>query len=354
MYSEYKNLLNGQLIVPEGYKSFLDIKETEKAIKYVKDSFQDKLSERLNLKRVSAPMIVLSNTGINDHLNGTERPVSFPIKDLDKQAEIVQSLAKWKRLALAEYGFTNGEGLYTDMNALRPDEQLGNLHSIYVDQWDWEKVIHAEDRNIEFLKTIVRKIYEVIKEEELEACNKYEKLPSPYLPDDIHFIHTEELEEMYQDLSPRERENEICKDKKAVFIIGIGADLKNGSPHDGRASDYDDWTTVSELGRKGLNGDIIVWNPILDRAYELSSMGIRVDKTSLLAQLEKRNENFKKDLYFHQRLLEGTLPLSMGGGIGQSRLCMLFLRKAHIGEVQSSIWSDEMINYCKDYNIDLL
>lgn len=354
MFSKYKSLLNGNLIIPDGYKPFLDIKETEKAIKYVKDSFQNKFSKRLNLSRVSAPMIVLSDTGINDHLNGTEKPVNFPIKDINQQAEIVQSLAKWKRLALAEYGFTNGEGLYTDMNALRPDETLDNLHSIYVDQWDWEKVIHLEDRNVKFLKSIVKNIYEVIKEEEIETCAQYNQIPAPYLPDEIFFIHSEELEEMYPELSPRQRETEICKNKKAVFIIGIGADLKNGQPHDGRASDYDDWTTVSENGRKGLNGDIIVWNPILNNAYELSSMGIRVNEVSLLKQLVKRNENFKKDLYFHKRLLNGTLPLSMGGGIGQSRLCMLFLRKAHVGEVQSSIWSDEMIKKCKENNINLL
>ena len=346
--------LDGRLIIPKGYESYLNLIETQKAIKYIKDYFQTNLARELNLTRVTAPIVVLKKTGINDYLTGKERPISFNIKDMNEEAEVVQSLAKWKRIALAEYGFKHGEGLYTDMNAIRPNEKLDNLHSIYVDQWDWERIIKKEERNLEFLKHIVRKIYKVIKETEEEVCRRYNKIPRPFLPDEIHFIHSEELEERYPDLSPQKREDAICKEKGAVFIIGIGAKLKSGNPHDERAADYDDWSTETENGKKGLNGDILVWYPLLNCAMELSSMGIRVDKESLLRQLEIKGELNKVNLYYHQKLLQGELPLTIGGGIGQSRLCMLFLRKAHIGEVQSSIWPDKMIKICKKNKINLL
>ena len=273
---------------------------------------------------------------------------------MNEKAEIIQSLAKWKRIALANYGFKHGKGLYTDMNAIRPDEDPDNLHSIYVDQWDWERVIKREERNIEFLKYIVGKIYSVLKETEEEACQRYKQIPGPFLPDKIHFIHGEELEERYNNLSPQEREDAICREKGAVFIIGIGAKLKSGQPHDGRAADYDDWSTETGEGKRGLNGDVLVGYSLLHCAMELSSMGIRVDKKSLLRQLKIKGELDKVNLYFHQRLLRGELPLTIGGGIGQSRLCMFFLRKAHIGEIQSSIWLDEMKKICKNNNIFLL
>jgi len=349
-----RTLSSGKLTLPEEYESYLDLRETELAIKYIKDSFQVKLAGELNLQRVSAPLIALSDTGINDHLTGVEKPISFHIRDLNKQAEIVQSLAKWKRLALADYGFSHGEALYTDMNAIRPDEQLDNLHSIYVDQWDWEMVINEDERNLDFLRSIVKRIYKAIREEEKGICERYRQLHDPFLPKKISFIYSEELEERFPELSPAAREDAICKEKKAVFIVGIGAALKNGKPHDGRAADYDDWSTETGEGRKGLNGDILVWYPLLNCAFELSSMGIRVDKESLLRQLETKGETDKTNLYFHKRLLQGDLPLSIGGGIGQSRLCMFFLRKAHIGEVQSSIWPDEMRDACMKSNIYLL
>jgi len=345
---------NGRLTLPEGYKSHLNLGETEEAIKYIKDFFQTNLAKELNLTRVSAPIIVLSRTGINDYLTGIEKPISFNITNMNEKAEIVQSLAKWKRIALADYYFKYGEGLYTDMNAIRPDESLDNLHSIYVDQWDWEKVIKKEERNLKFLRYIVRKIYKVIRETEKEVCQRYKQIPGPFLPDKIHFIHSEDLEERYPNLSPQEREDAICGEKEAVFIIGIGAKLKSGKPHDARASDYDDWSTETEEGKRGLNGDILVWYPLINCAMELSSMGIRVDKKSLLKQLKIKGELDKVNLYFHQRLLRGELPLTIGGGIGQSRLCMFFLRKAHIGEIQSSIWLDEMKKICKNNNIFLL
>lgn len=345
---------NERLTLPGGYKSHLNLRETEEAIKYIKDFFQRNIGKELNLTRVSAPLFVLSRTGINDNLSGVEKPVSFNVKDMNEKAEIVQSLAKWKRVALADYGFNHGEGLYTDMNAIRPDEDIDNLHSIYVDQWDWEKVINKEERNLEFLKYIVGKIYKVIRGTEKEVCQKYKQISGPPLPEYIHFIHSEELDERYPYLTPKEREDVICREKGAVFIIGIGAKLKNGKPHDGRAADYDDWSTETGEGKKGLNGDILAWYPLLNCAFELSSMGIRVDKGSLLRQLEIKGELNKVNLYFHQRLLRGELPLTMGGGIGQSRLCMFFLRKAHIGEIQSSIWPDEMKKVCKNNNIFLL
>ncbi|MBN2105623.1 aspartate--ammonia ligase [bacterium] len=342
------------LLIPEGYTSALNLFETENAIKYVKDTFQNMLSQILNLQRVSAPLVVLRRSGVNDYLNGVEKPVTFTVKEMNETGEAVQSLAKWKRKALADYGFKAGEGLYTDMNALRPDEDLDNLHSIYVDQWDWERVITSEDRTVAYLKSVVRSIYQVIRSTETNTCTQFPQLSGPHLADDIYFVHSEELEERYPDLMPSEREDVICKEKGAVFIIGLGADLKNGKPHDGRASDYDDWTTISELDRPGLNGDIHVWNPLLNRAFELSSMGIRVDKSALMKQLKIRNELYKTDLDFHQRLLNDQLPLTIGGGIGQSRLCMLFLRKAHVGEVQSTIWPDAMIETCRKHGIFLL
>lgn len=347
-------MLKSNLRIPEGYCSSLDLRETERAIKFIKSNFQDMLAEELNLMRVSAPILVLRKTGINDYLTGKERPIRFNILNMNEEAEIVQALTKWKRVALADYGFSYGEGLYTDMNAIRPDEILDNLHSVYVDQWDWERIISKDERNLDFLKLIVRKIYKVIKEMEMLVCERFEKLRGPFLPDKIHLIHSEDLLEMYPDLSPEEREDEICREKGAVFVIGVGAELKDGRPHDGRAADYDDWTTETGNGKRGLNGDILVWYPLLQSAFELSSMGIRVDRNSLLKQLDIKGEKDNIGLYFHRRLLQEELPLTIGGGIGQSRLCMLFLKKAHIGEVQSSVWPDEVVKKCKESRIFLL
>jgi aspartate--ammonia ligase len=342
------------LEVPKNYVNHLNLRETEEAIKLVKDYFEVELANQLNLTRVSAPLFVDAGTGINDNLNGVERPVSFDVKNISNvKAEIVQSLAKWKRLALARYGFGQGNGLYTDMNAIRRDEVLDNLHSIYVDQWDWEKVISKKERNIDFLKDIVRKIYEVLKETEMVVFKKFPKL-QPSLRDEIYFIHSEELQERYPGLSPREREDAITREEGAVFVIGIGAKLADGKPHDGRAPDYDDWTTPTGKKIKGLNGDIFVWNPVLKKGFEISSMGIRVDRKALLEQLKITNTEDRKELMFHKMLLEGKLPLSIGGGIGQSRLCMLFLQKAHIGEVQCGIWPEEMVRACEKNSIFLL
>ncbi|MEJ2568650.1 MAG: aspartate--ammonia ligase, partial [candidate division WOR-3 bacterium] len=316
--------------------------------------FEVELANQLNLQRVSAPLFVESGTGINDDLNGIERPVSFDMKNIsDLKAEIVQSLAKWKRMALARYGFTEGSGLYTDMNAIRRDELLDNLHSIYVDQWDWEKVISMGNRDLDFLKNTVRKIYEVLKETEMVVYKKFPEL-QPFLRDEITFIHSEELQERYPDLSPREREDEMAKEKGAVFVIGIGGKLADGKVHDGRAPDYDDWTTPTGEKTKGLNGDIFVWNPVLEKGFEISSMGIRVDKEALLRQLQITGNEERKGLEWHKMLLEDKLPLSVGGGIGQSRLCMLLLQKAHIGEVQCGIWPDDMLEACEKNNIFLL
>ena len=339
--------------IPENYQSILDVKETEKAIKLIKDFFQINLADALNLERVTAPLFVKAGTGINDDLNGGERPISFYIKDMNNtKAEVVQSLAKWKRLALANLKMNPGEGIYTDMNAIRPDEILDDLHSLYVDQWDWEKVISIEERNLEFLINIVRKIYQVLKRTEYIINKQYPEI-KPILPEEIYFVHSEELEKTYPHFTPIEREDAICKEYGAVFIIGIGAPLENGQPHDGRAPDYDDWTTPTEKGL-GLNGDIIVWYPVLEKAFEISSMGIRVDQQVLEKQLEMTGTTERKELFFHKKLLKGELPLSIGGGIGQSRLCMLFLRKAHIGEIQSSIWPDAMTEDCRKNNIFLL
>ena len=330
------------------------IESTEKAIKSVKDMFQNNLSAQLALLRVTAPMIVLSNTGLNDELNGLERPVGFPIKDMGEQrAEVVHSLAKWKRLKLAQLGVEPGRGIYTDMNALRPDEHLDNLHSIYVDQWDWEKVIRKEERNLDFLKKTVRRIYEAIKVTENKIFVEYPQI-EPQLSDEIHFIHSEELLQMYPDLSAKQREDEIVRKWGAVFIIGIGAPLSNGQAHDSRAADYDDWSTINSDGYCGLNGDLLLWNSVLEEAFEISSMGIRVDESALKLQLALRGEEYKESLMFHSKLLAGELPYTIGGGIGQSRLCMFLLRKAHIGEVQSSIWPEEMRSKCKSQGIELL
>ena len=317
------------LIKPAGYKALLNLSQTEMGIKKIKDFFQQNLSSELRLRRVTAPLFVLKGMGINDDLNGTERAVTFPIKDLDDaKAEIVHSLAKWKRLTLADYQIEKGYGIYTDMNAIRSDEELGNLHSLYVDQWDWERVMGAEERNVDFLKEIVRRIYAAMVRTEYLV---YEMFPEirPTLPQQIHFIHSEDLLQKYPTFTPKEREDAITKEYGAVFIIGIGCKLSNGEKHDGRAPDYDDWSTVAE-------------NEVLNRSLELSSMGIRVDKEALLRQLEICNAEEKKELYFHKRLLNNELPLSIGGGIGQSRLCMFYLRKAHIGEIQASIWPEEM------------
>lgn len=342
------------LILPKKYKSPLDLKRTEKAIKLVKDTFQENLSAELKLRRVTAPLFVLKGTGVNDDLNGVERKVTFPIKDLaDREAEVVNSLAKWKRMALADYHIDEGYGIYTDMNAIRPDEDLDNIHSLYVDQWDWELVINEKDRNLEFLKRTVRRIYEVLKRTEFVV---YENFPEiePMLPDDITFIHAEEMQQKYPHLSPKDREFDYAKEYGAIFIIGIGGDLADGKPHDGRAPDYDDWLTPTVNGYKGINGDIIIWNPVLEIAFEISSMGIRVNKQMLLQQLEISGNTERRSLPFHRRLLEGELPLSIGGGIGQSRICMYFLRKAHIGEIQTGIWPKQMIEDCKKNGITLI
>lgn len=342
------------LIKPEGYKPILDLKQTELAIKQIKEFFQQNLSTELRLRRVTAPLFVLQGLGINDDLNGVERAVTFPIKDLgDARAEVVHSLAKWKRLTLAEYNIPQGYGIYTDMNAIRADEELGNLHSLYVDQWDWERVISEENRNVEFLKKIVERIYAAMLRTEYMVYEMYPEL-KPSLAEEIHFIHAEELMQMYPDLTPKEREHAIAKKYGAVFIIGIGGKLTNGEPHDNRAPDYDDWSTPNSDGYNGLNGDIIVWNELLGRSFELSSMGIRVNKEVMLQQLQLTGKEDRKSLYFHQRILNDTLPLCIGGGIGQSRLCMLFLKKAHIGEIQSSIWPEEMRTECREANIPLI
>lgn len=343
------------LIKPAGYRNLLgNTEDTEKAIKHVKDMFQDNLSAQLALLRVTAPMVVMQGTGINDDLNSVERPVSFPIKDMDeRRAEVVHSLAKWKRLKLGEMGTAPGRGIYTDMNALRPDEELDNIHSLYVDQWDWEKVITREQRDIEFLKATVRRIYEAIKVTENKLYVEFPQFV-PELPENIFFIHSQELLDMYPDLTPKERENEITRRHKAVFIMGIGGELSDGTIHDGRAADYDDWSTPNSDGYKGLNGDLLLWNPILGHALEISSMGIRVDEEALARQLDIRDQQYKKDLYFHKKLMAGELPYTIGGGIGQSRLCMFLLRKAHVGEVQSSIWPEDMREECRQAGIDLV
>jgi len=339
--------------IPENYSPIMDAVETERAIKLIKDFFQENLAEALNLRRVTAPLFVKAGTGINDDLTGVERPISFNVKEMNNaEAEIVQSLAKWKRLTLANLQIGSGEGIYTDMNGIRPDEFLDNLHSIYVDQWDWERVITSEERNVKYLSGIVEKIFRVMKKMEY-LINKHYPEIKPILPEKIRFFHSREMEERYPELDPEQRENAMCKEYGAVFVIGIGAPLKDGKPHDGRAPDYDDWITPTEIG-PGLNGDILVWYPVLEKSFEVSSMGIRVDGQALEKQLEMTGMIERRELFFHQRLLKGHLPLSIGGGIGQSRLCMFFLRKAHIGEVQSSIWPDEIIEEFSAKNICFL
>ena len=341
------------LLTPKAYKSPLNKIETEKGIQKIKDFFQQNLSSELRLRRTTAPLFVMKGTGINDDLNGTERAVSFPIKDLgDTQAEIVHSLAKWKRLTLADLAIEPGYGIYTDMNAIRSDEELGNLHSLYVDQWDWELVIQKNDRNLFFLKEIVKRIYSAILRTEYLVYETYAEF-KPQLPQSIHFIHSEDLLKRYPGSTVREREDAIAKEKGAVFIIGIGGKLSNGEKHDGRAPDYDDWTTITS-GLPGLNGDIIVWNKVLGRAFELSSMGIRVDAEVLEKQLIESGTEDRRNLYFHRRLLNNELPQTIGGGIGQSRLCMFLLRKAHIGEIQASIWPQEMREEAEKHGIILI
>ena len=340
------------LFLPKDYRDLLGgAEQTEKAIKAVKDMFQENLSAQLALLRVTAPMMVPSGEGLNDDLNGVERPVRFPVKSLgDAPAEVVHSLAKWKRLKLYELGVVPGRGIYTDMNALRPDEDLDNLHSIYVDQWDWEKVITPEQRTLDYLKQTVRRIYEAIKVTENKLYVEFPQIV-PQLPEEIFFIHAEELRRRFPDLTPKERENAIVREHGAVFVIGIGGKLGDGTLHDGRAADYDDWSTPGPDGLPGLNGDILLWNPVLGSAFEVSSMGIRVSPESLRRQLEERGEEHKAGLFFHRLLLEGKLPQTIGGGIGQSRLCMFLLRKAHIGEIQSSIWPPEMRRACREAGI---
>ncbi|MDD6894831.1 MAG: aspartate--ammonia ligase [Prevotellaceae bacterium] len=344
----------GRIIKPINYEAALDMKQTEHGIKQIKEFFQQNLSTELRLRRVTAPLFVLKGLGINDDLNGVERAVTFPIKDLgDAKAEVVHSLAKWKRLSLAEYKIEPGYGIYTDMNAIRADEELDNLHSLYVDQWDWEAVITRDQRTLEYLKNVVERIYAAILRTEFLTCETYPQL-KPFLPERITFIHSEDLLQMYPDKTPKEREDEICRKYGAVFIIGIGGKLSNGQKHDGRAPDYDDWSTATEDGNTGLNGDILIWYPVLGRSFELSSMGIRVDKDSLVRQLKLENQEERLDLYFHKKLMNDELPLSIGGGIGQSRLCMVMLHKGHIGEIQASIWPDDMRKECKELGMNLI
>ena len=333
------------LIIPENYKSALNLHDTQVAIKVVKDYFQKALTTRLNLLRVTAPLFVTPQSGLNDNLNGVERPVSFGIKEQDEaQAEIVHSLAKWKRYALKKYGFSHGEGLYTDMNAIRRDEDTDNIHSIYVDQWDWEKIIYKEERTVETLQNVVKNVYKALKATETYMSLQYDYIEE-ILPKEIFFVTTQELEDMYPDCTPKEREYHIAKLKGAVFIMQIGDKLASGEKHDGRAPDYDDWT---------LNGDIIVYYPVLDIALELSSMGIRVDEEALASQLEKAGCPQRSELPFQKAILEKKLPYTIGGGIGQSRICMFYLRKAHIGEVQASLWPEEVVEEAEKAGMQLL
>ena len=333
------------LILPEGYRPVLYPMETQRAIKKIKDYFQDELAYHLKLRRVSAPLIVVPESGLNDNLNGTERRVTFGLKDLDDHpVEIVQSLAKWKRYALGKYGIEAGRGIYTDMNAIRRDEELDNLHSVYVDQWDWEKTITREERTRAYLHQTVVTIYNAIRNLSDYVNRCYEELRNE-IPNRIFFITAQELEDRYPGLSPKQRENAICREEGAVFLEGIGGKLRSGAPHDGRSPDYDDWS---------LNGDILLWNPLLDCAYEISSMGIRVDAEAMDRQLRLAGCEDRRELPFHQAVLRDELPLSIGGGIGQSRLCMYFLKKAHIGEVQASVWPKDMIENCRRAGIELL
>ncbi len=327
------------------YVNLLSLMDTQKMIKFVKNTFENLFSQNMNVIRVSAPLFVTEGTGINDDLCGTETKVTFQAKNIrNVTAEVVNSLAKWKRVELHDYNIAPGNGLYTDMNAIRPDEVPDALHSLYVDQWDWERCITASDRTLDYLKSTVRTIYNVLKQVEMAVFE--EALIEPVLPNDIHFVHSEELLQMYPTLSPRERENKIAEKYRAVFVIGIGHGLSNGEKHDDRASDYDDWSTMNEDGMLGLNGDIILWNPVLNSSFEISSMGIRVDKNAMEKQLTLCNNVDRTNLLYHKMVLNETLPLSIGGGIGQSRVAMFMLRKLHIGEVQSSVWPEEMIESC--------
>ena len=342
MFNQWKKLLrNGKLFLFQKFNTMETKLQTERKIQETKRTFQEKLAKKLQLHKISSPLMVMDGTGVNDDLNGCERPVKFKVKSLqDQQAVVVHSLAKWKRMQLKDYEIPLHEGILTDMQALRPDEDYSPLHSIYVDQWDWEMHISKADRTIDFLKATVRKIFSALKETETELLQE-KIIEKEILPKEIHFISAEDLYKLYPDISPKEREHLIAKEYSAIFIIGIGGELSCGIPHDGRAADYDDWSTPTELGY-GLNGDLIVWSPILDQSIELSSMGIRVDKTALLKQLEIRSEEEKSHLNFHQQVLSETLPYSIGGGIGQSRICMFMLQKKHIGEVQSSVWDEKV------------
>ena len=332
------------IMIPQDYHTPLSVYEMQRAIEFIKSNFQVNLSNALNLRRVSAPLFVDENSGLNDNLNGVERPVSFDIPDVGVNAQVVHSLAKWKRLALKRYDFYPGKGIYADMNAIRRDEDTDNLNSVFVDQWDWEKIITPEQRNVDTLKRTVRAIHRSLRHTETYIAEEYDFV-GKFLPDEISFITTQELEDMYPDLTPKQRETEIARDKGAVFIMQIGGKLRSGDIHDGRAPDYDDWS---------LNGDIVVYYPLLDMAYELSSMGIRVNAESLASQLEERGCPERAELPFQRDLLNGNLPLTMGGGIGQSRMCMFFLRKAHIGEVQASIWPQETIDSFRAQGVCLL
>ena len=333
-----------QSIIPTAYQNKLSLLETEIGIKLVKDTFEQNLAANLNLTRVSAPLFVTPQSGLNDDLNGVERPVEFDIPSAGCDVQIVHSLAKWKRMALRRYHMSPGEGLYTDMNAIRRDEDLDNLHSVYVDQWDWEKIITPEERNLTTLKQAVLKIMTALRQTQEKLQERFPQMES-FLSDDVYFITAQELEDRYPELSPKHRENAVCKEHKTVFLMQIGGKLKSGAPHDGRAPDYDDWA---------LNGDILIWYPVLQKAVEISSMGVRVDEKALDKQLREAGCEARRELPFHKELLNGELPLTMGGGIGQSRICMLLLEKAHIGEVQSSIWPEEMRKECADHQIVLL
>lgn len=343
-----------QLTIPENYKSPLSVKETETAIVMLKNFFQTSLSTELNLTRVTAPLFVKSGTGLNDDLNGVERPVKFPVKDMnEQQMEIVHSLAKWKRAKVTELGLAPGFGIYTDMNAIRADEELDNIHSLYVDQWDWCMAIDPKNRNVAYLKSVVEKIYRTLKRTEFYVYDRYPEI-KPELPENITFLYADDLQKEFPNKTAKEREYEACKKYGAVFIIGIGGKLPDGTIWDGRAPDYDDWITVNEDGHRGLNGDLMVWNSVMNNALELSSMGIRVSPESVVEQLKERGCPERKDLPFHKQLISGELTQTLGGGIGQSRLCMYFLRKCHIGEVQVSIWPDDMISKCKSSGVNLL
>ena len=332
------------IFIPEGYRSSLDLYDTQASIRFIKSTFEDKLTKALHLKRVSAPLFVEKSTGLNDDLDGKAQAVNFIAPNINKECVIVHSLAKWKRMALYNYSFYEGNGLYTDMNAIRKDEKLDNLHSIYVDQWDWEKVIRKEDRNLYYLYETVGKIHQCILETLDELKKKHPSITTELSPE-LHFFNAEELIKMYPGLSAKEREKEVLKKYKSVFIVGIGHILSDGKPHDDRAADYDDWN---------LNGDLLYYNELLDCAFEVSSMGIRVDENSLIEQLKEHNEDYKLNFPYHQMIVNKTLPYTIGGGIGESRLCMLLMNKAHIGEVQSSIWDDETLSYCKERAVIIL